>query len=170
MSGKTHRWQTLAGAALLFASMVCAPGAHADPNLPAPPGAPVPTVDQIVADLNRITDPNVPWQAKADVVEPGFTPEEGAKIDPDLARLAAHNYIPFTFIVTDIQPAPNDYAGATVSIPHRPRTPAGPIVLVKQGEQWKVTHDTAMTMLNAIWSNVHRGGGNPGASVAIFGW
>ncbi|MBS9533282.1 hypothetical protein KIH27_06715 [Mycobacterium sp. M1] len=145
-----------AGAAVLLSAVFGPVAAQAEPD---PPPAPTPTVDQVLADLARITDPAVGWQEKTDVVEPGFAPDEGAKIDDHLNRLNAHGYIPFTFVVTDIQPAPNDYAGSTVSIPHRPWTPPGPIVLVKQGEQWKVTHDTAMTMLNAIWGNVNGGGG-----------
>lgn len=129
--------------------------AEPDPPPPAPneaPAAPVPTVDQIVADLNRITAPDVPCQAKADVVDPGFSTDECQTIEDHLNRFNAHGYIPFTFIVTDVQPAPNDYAGATLSVT-RPWSPPGPIVLMRQGNQWKITHDTAMTALDALWYN-----------------
>lgn len=109
-------------------------------------------MEQIVTVLNRITDPSIACQDKTDVVDPGFSPSECPTIDDHLNRFSAHGYIPFPFIVTDIQSAPNDFAGATLSV-SRPWSPPGPIVLVKQGDQWKITHDTVMTALNALWYN-----------------
>lgn len=145
--------QSVAGVVLILGGLAGTPGVRADPAPPVSPDAPVPTAEQIVADLNRITDPTVRWQDKADVVEPGFAPDEGSRIDTELNRLNTQGFIPFAFIVTDIKSAPNDYAGATVAIPQRPRTPPCPIVLVRQGDRWQITHDTAMAMLTAIWNN-----------------
>jgi hypothetical protein len=60
--------------------------------------------------------------------------------------------------VTDIQPAPNNFAGATefTTGGFRQRSFARPIVLVDQGGHWLITHDTAMSALNAFWQNAVR--------------
>ncbi|WP_343709517.1 hypothetical protein [Mycobacterium sp.] len=55
----------------------------------------------------------------------------------------------------DIQPAPDNFAGATVAAPKNwpyPSVPPEPIVLVDQGGHWLVTHDAAMVFLNKMWS------------------
>lgn len=140
--------------------------AHADPgDPPVPPGAPVPTVEQVVAVLNTMTDPNTTFEQKSAVLEPPLPPDRGEKVDVRMHDLGDHGYYPFNWVVTDIQPAPADYAGATVSIPHHPWTPPGPVVLVLRDGQWKMTLDTAMTALNAIWANAtwtpNVGGGSP---------
>lgn len=136
-----------------------------DPGQPACTG-PVPTTDQVNAALTKMTDPNIP-QDKADVVTPAFSPDECQKIDYHLNRLNAGGLIPFNFVVTDVQQAPNDLAGATVSVT-RPWVRPGPIVLVNQGGHWKITHDTALTGLRAIVANTNYvpfNGGLAGSSI-----
>lgn len=151
-------------AALLLAASLTAPAtAHADcgnPDQPACTG-PVPTVDQVVAIMSELTDPNIPAANKTDIVTPGFAPEETETIDDHLNRLQEGGGcgpgLPTRFIVTDIQPALNDFAGATVSVPHgRRSTPPGPIVLVDTGGHWFITHGAALTALDAFWYNATR--------------
>ena len=61
------------------------------------------------------------------------------------------------FSVTDIQPAPNNFAGATVAVPYGYAfTPAGPMVLVDQGGHWLLTHHSAMGLMDTFWYNVNR--------------
>jgi hypothetical protein len=118
---------------------------------------PVPTVDQVVAIMAELTDPNKPAAEKTDIVTPGFSPEEAGTIDDHLHRLDARAVLPLNFVVTDIQPAPNNFAGATVAVPNGfHNTPPGPIVLAHQGGHWLITHDTAMTALDAFWYNANR--------------
>ena len=65
---------------------------------------------------------------------------------------------PCHFVVTDIQPAPNNFAGATVATAGNP-SPSSiprPIVLVNQGGHWLITHDTAMAELDALWQAAYR--------------
>jgi hypothetical protein len=148
----------VAAAMLLAASLtvVAAPGtAHADcgdPDQPACTG-PVPKVDQVVAVLAELTDPNKPAADKSDIVTPGFSPDEAGTIDDHLHRMDGHS-LPLNFVVTDIQPAPNNFAGATLATTGNSHqlTYARPIVLVDQGGHWLITHDTAMTEMNAFWS------------------
>jgi len=61
--------------------------------------------------------------------------------------------LPLPFHVTDIEPAPNNFAGATVSTGghYRQITNPHPIVLVDQGGHWLITHDTAMPEMDVIW-------------------
>jgi hypothetical protein len=140
------------------ATVVTAAPAYADdcgdPGQP-PCTGPVPTVDQVVAIMAELTDPNKPAADKTDIITPGFTPEEAGTIDDHLNRM--RNSLPLPFVVTDIQPAPNDFAGATVAVPigfHS--TSPGPVVLVEQHGHWLITHDTAMTALDAFWYNANR--------------
>ena len=155
---------TIAAAAALTVVPATAP-AYADCGEPGQPpcGGPVPTVDDVGAILAKLTDPNIPAANKGNIVTPGFAPDEAGTIDDHLNRLNASGYLPFNFVVTDIQPAPNNIAGATVAVPNGVRgTAPGPIVLADQGGRWLITHETAMTALNVFWYNatrhIHHGG------------
>ena len=133
----------IAAAALLLAASLAAPAtAHADD---------VPTVDQVVAIMTELTDPDVPAANKTNIVSPGFSPEEAGTIDDHLNQERTH--LPLDFVVTDIQPAPNNSASATVATAGSPKRSsyAAPIVLVDQGGHWLITHDTAMAELDAFW-------------------
>jgi hypothetical protein len=126
---------------------------------------PVPTVDQVVAIMAELTDPNRPAASKSDVVTPAFTSFEAGEIDDHLHRMdGAGGILPLPFVVSDIEPAPNSFAGATLATTgsmyqtSRPK----PIVLVNQNGHWLITHDTAMTAMNAFWINaLHRDSGGP---------
>jgi hypothetical protein len=149
--------KTVVSAMLLAASLMVVPAAaHADcgdPDQPACTG-PVPSVDQVGAVLDKLTDPDIPALNKTDIVTPGFSPDEAGTIDNHLTRMRTFGGIlPLPFVVTDIEPAPNNFAGATVTITgwYRQRTNPHPIVLVDQGGHWLITHDTAMTEMDVIW-------------------
>ena len=134
--------------------------AHAGCGEPGqdPCTGPVPTVDQVVAVLSELTDPNIPAADKGNVVTPGFSPEEAATIDDHLHRMQAVNILPLSFVVTDIESAPDRSAGATLATTgsfHQFTRP-GPIVLLDQNGHWLVTHDTAMTAMTAFWHNATR--------------
>jgi hypothetical protein len=107
---------TAVAAALIAAP---APAAYAECGDPdqTPCTGPVPTVDQVVAIMAELTDPNKPAADKTDIATPGFSPEEAGKIDDHLHRMDARvvPVLPLNFVITDIQPAPNNFAGATIS-------------------------------------------------------
>jgi hypothetical protein len=136
----------IAAAALLLAASPALPAtAHADD---------VPSVDQVMAILGELTDPNIPAGNKGDIVTPGFSPDEAGTIDDHLTRMKVFGGIlPLPFVVTNIQPAPDSLAGATVEITGNPwqRTNPHPVVLVDQGGHWMMTHDTAVAELDVIW-------------------
>jgi hypothetical protein len=143
-----------AAASLLAASLAVPATAYADCGDPGqdPCTGPVPTVDQVVAIMAELTDPDIPTANKTDIVTPGFSPDEAQKLDDRLHRMRGPA-LPEHFVVTDIQPAPNNFAGATVASVGNPRqsTYPRPIVLVDQGGHWMITHDTAMAKLEVLY-------------------
>jgi hypothetical protein len=148
--------KTAAAAMILAASLASPATAHADCGDPGQPSCtgPVPSTDEVVAVLAGLTDPNIPAANKTNIVTPGFAPEEAGTIDDHLNRMRTFGGIlPLPFVVTDIEPAPNNFAGATVTITgwYRQRTNPHPIVLVDQGGHWLITHDTAMPEMDVIW-------------------
>ncbi|MEB3068270.1 hypothetical protein [[Mycobacterium] vasticus] len=128
-----------------------------DPGQPACTG-PVPTVDEVVAIMDKLTDSDIPAATKSDIVTPGFTPEEAGTIDDHLNRMNADGLLPLNFVVTDIQPAPANLAGATVTSvgSFHQRSAHEPVVLADQDGHWLITHDTAMTVLDNFWYNANR--------------
>jgi hypothetical protein len=145
--------KTVAAAMMLAAALsgVAAPAAaHADA---------IPTADEVVAIMAELTDPGIPAANKGNIVTPGFSPDEAGAIDDHLNRMLAHGGIlPLGFVVSDIQPAPNSSAGATLATGGnaRERTYARPIVLVDQGGHWLITHDSATDELDAFWRAASR--------------
>lgn len=149
--------KSLLSAISLVAAVLTIPAtAHADCGDPGQPPCtgPVPTVDEVIADLAELTNPDIPAANKTNVVSPGFSPEEAGTIDDHLRRMNAVGWLPLPFDVTNIQPAPNNFAGATVAVPGS--TPAGPIVLVDQSGHWLLTHHSAISAMDAFWYNVNR--------------
>jgi hypothetical protein len=72
-------------AATLIAASLAAPAtAHADCGDPGqdPCTGPVPTVDQVVAIMAELTDPNRPAATKNDVITPGFTTKDDPAPSP----------------------------------------------------------------------------------------
>jgi hypothetical protein len=118
----------------------------------------VPSVDQVVAIMAELTDPGIPAANKGNIVTPGFAPDEAGTIDDHLNRTNAFGYLPYDFVVTDIESAPANQAGATVATTggYRHRTGPAPIVLVNQGGHWLITHDSAATELDVFWRVANR--------------
>jgi hypothetical protein len=144
-------------AAALIASPAKASASCGDPGQD-PCTGPVPTVDQVVAIFAELTDPDRAAASKTDIVTPGFSPDEAGTIDDRLNRSRGPQ-LPLHFAVTNIQPAPNNFAGATLATVGNPRqsTWGRPIVLVDQGGHWLLTHDSATTELYWFWQAAARG-------------
>ncbi|UVO13795.1 hypothetical protein NM962_06890 [Mycobacterium sp. SVM_VP21] len=119
---------------------------------------PVPTTDEVLAAMAELTDPNIPAANKTNVVTPGFSPDEAQTIDQRLRETQEAGLLPYVFKVTDIQPAPGNSAGATVTAEggFRDHSAPEPIVLSEQGGRWLITHDTAVTALDHFWHNANR--------------
>ncbi len=144
---------------ILAAALIASPAtAYADCGDPdqTPCTGPVPTVDQVVDLFQQLTDLDIPAANKGNIVTPGFTPDEAGTIDDHLYRMRAE--LPLNFVVTNIQPAPNNLAGVTVSTEGWPRQHSygRPIVLVDQGGHWMVTHDSAVAEMLVFWHTATR--------------
>ncbi|WP_052739939.1 hypothetical protein [Mycobacterium sp. UM_Kg27] len=119
---------------------------------------PVPTPDEVLAAMAELTNPDIPAANKGNIVTPGFSPEEAQTIDQRLRETQEAGLLPYHFVVTDIQPAQDNFAGATVTSVggfHEESAPE-PIVLSEQGGRWLITHDTAVTALEHFWHNANR--------------
>lgn len=152
--------KTVAAAIILAAALIASPATAladcGDPDQP-PCTRPVPNGDQVVGLMQQLTDPNIPAVNKGNIVTPGFSPDEAGTIDDHLRRMDGRT-LPTNFVVTNIQPAPNNFAGATletVGIPRQHSSPH-PIVLVDQGGHWLITHDSAVAEVDVIWRTAHR--------------
>ena len=151
--------KTAAAATILAASLVTPAVAHADCGDDGQPACtgPVPTVDEVVGIFQQLTDPNIAAVNKGNIVTPGFNPDEAGTIDDHLRRMDGRT-LPANFVVTNIQPAPDNFAGATmetVGIPRQHSSPH-PIVLVHQAGRWLITHDSAVSEVDVIWRTAHR--------------
>jgi hypothetical protein len=153
-------WTKLFVATTLAAALIASPAtAYADCGDPSqdPCSGLVPTVDQVMAVVNELIDSDIPAANKGNIVTPGFTPDEAQEIDDHLHDMDARRYPPMNIVISNIQPAPNNSAGATLSARNGFKTtPPGPIVLVDQNGRWLITHDTAKTLLDALWNNSWR--------------
>jgi hypothetical protein len=150
----------LSVATAMAAALIVSPAtAYADCGDPGqdPCTGPVPTVEQVVDIMKQLTDPNIPAVNKGNVITPPFTAEEAATLDHQL-QVIDGPALPLPFIVTNIQPAPNNFAGATVETGGNRYQHTWPrsIVLVEEDGRWKITHDTAMPELHAFWLNGSR--------------
>jgi hypothetical protein len=105
--------------------------------------------------MAKLTDPGIPAVNKGDIVTPGFSPDEAGSIDDHLNQTNAKGLLPYNFVVTDIQPASANLAGATVTVTgsYHQRSAPEPIGLADQGGHWLITHDSAMTALENFWHN-----------------
>jgi hypothetical protein len=142
-----------------MATLIAAPAtAHADCGQDGQPACtgPVPTDDQVAGLLSELFDPNKPNEDKNDVVTPDFSPENIGFLDKYEGELNVHAHFPYDFIVTDIQPAPNNFAGATVAAHANGRfttTKPYPIVLVNQSGRWVLTRKSAINIVEVVWSH-----------------
>jgi len=153
-------WTKLSIATTVVAALIASPAtAYADCGDPGqdPCTGPVPTVDDVVGLFDGLTDPDIPAANKTNIVTPGFSPDEAGTIDDHLNRMR-RPALPLHFVVTDIQPAPNNLAGATLETVGAPRQNSygRPIVLVDQGGRWLITHDSAMAEMNVFWHTANR--------------
>jgi hypothetical protein len=120
----------------------------------APAGVDLPTAYQITSVLNTLQDPSVPFASKGYLVEGGI-PFPASIADHELQKAAAKGSVPLTFNITNIVPAGPGAASAniTASGPHLAPTSEN-LTFVNQGG-WKLSHDSAMTLIQSMRSSGH---------------
>ena len=99
-------------ASVLMAMLIAAPAtAHADCGQDGQPACtgPVPSVDDVMAIMGELTDPNIPAANKGDIVTPPFDDRQARGVDAILNYCRTWGMLPVPFIVTDIRSAPEQY-------------------------------------------------------------
>jgi hypothetical protein len=121
---------------------------------PVVPGADVPTPDQLATVLNMLQDPSVSFANKGYLIEGGI-PVPASLADHELQKAAAKGSLPLTFNFTSITPAAPGVAAATLTAtgPHLAPTYEN-LMFVNQGG-WKLSHDSAMTLIQSVRSSGH---------------
>lgn len=124
------------------------------PRDPVVPGADVPTPDQLATVLNTLQDPSVSFANKGYLIEGGI-PVPASLADHELQKAAAKGSLPLTFNFTSITPAGPGVAAATLTAtgPHLAPTYEN-LTFVDQGG-WKLSHDSAMTLIQSVRSSGH---------------
>ena len=122
------------------------------PQDPVVAGVDVPTPDQLSSILNTLQDPSVPFASKGYLIEGGI-PVPASLADHELQKAAAKGSLPLTFNFTSITPAGPGSAAATLTAtgPHLAPTYEN-LTFVNQGG-WKLSHDSAMTLISAVRSH-----------------
>ncbi|MGB8388624.1 hypothetical protein [Mycobacterium sp.] len=116
-----------------------------------PPGANVPTPDQLTGLLNSLADPSVPFANKSNLVEGGISGTEAHVADHQLKKAAKDGDLPLAFNVTNVQPgtAPGSAtAVVAVSGPRLPNPVTQNVTFVNQGG-WVLSRASAMELLQA---------------------
>ena len=121
---------------------------------PVVPGADVPTPDQLATVLNTLQDPSVSFASKGYLIEGGI-PVPPSLADHELQKAAAKGSLPLTFNFTSITPSGPGVAAAalTATGPHLAPTYEN-LTFVDQGG-WKLSHDSAMTLIQSVRSSGH---------------
>jgi hypothetical protein len=119
--------------------------------LPQDPAVDLPTPDQLVTVLNTLQDPSVSFASKGYLVEGGIPVPVGIA-DHELQKAASKGSLPLTFNISNIVPAGPGAATATITA-SGPRLAPTPeyLTFVDQGG-WKLSHDSAMTLISAVRS------------------
>ena len=123
-----------------------------DPPAPAPAGVDLPTAYQLTTVLNTLQDPSVSFASKGYLIE-GGVPVPATLADHELQKAAAKGSLPLTFNISNIAPAGPGAATATITAtgPHLAPTPEY-LKFVDQGG-WKLSHDSAMTLIQSVRSS-----------------
>src|ERR1700744_6215189 len=129
-------------------------GAPLPQDPPAPVGVDLPTLNQLTPVLNTLQDPSVSFASKGYLIEGGI-PVPASLADHELQKAAAKGSLPLTFHFTSITPAGPGTAAATLTAtgPHLAPTYEN-LTFVDQGG-WKLSHDSAMTLIQSVRSSGH---------------
>jgi hypothetical protein len=112
----------------------------------------LPSADQLVTVLNTLQDPSVSFASKGYLVEGGIPVPVGLA-DHELQKAASKGSLPLMFNISNIVPSGPGAATATITAsgPHLAPTPEY-LRFVDQGG-WKLSHDSAMTLISAVRSH-----------------
>lgn len=115
-----------------------------------PPGANVPTADQLTGLLNSLADPGVSYTTKTGLVEGGISSGEGHMFDHELRKAYRDGEFPLSFNVANIQPSGPNAATADVAVsgPKLPAPITKNLTFINQGG-WALSQDSATQLVQA---------------------
>jgi hypothetical protein len=115
-----------------------------------PPGANVPTPDQLTGLLNSLADPGVSYTTKTGLVQGGIDSGEGHLFDHELRKAFRDGDFPLSFNVSNIQPSGPTAVTADVAVsgPKLPAPVTRNLTFVNQGD-WTLSQDSAAQLLQA---------------------
>jgi hypothetical protein len=119
---------------------------------PGAPGVDVPTADQLLAVLNSLQDPSVPFASKSNLVEGGVGGVEGHIADKELQKAAAKGDLPLTFNIANIQPSGPAAASANVTATGPRLAPTTENLTFGDQGGWKLSRASAMTLIESVQS------------------
>jgi hypothetical protein len=124
------------------------------PQDPPPPGANVPTPDQLTGLLNSLSDPGVSYTTKTGLVQGGIDPGHGHLFDHELRKAFRDGEFPLSFNVSNIQPSGPNAATADVAVsgPKLPAPVTRNLTFISQGG-WALSQDSASQLLEAATSH-----------------
>jgi len=120
--------------------------------LPLAPGVDLPTPDQLVTVLNTLQDPSVSFASKGYLVEGGIPVPIGIA-DHELQKAASKGSLPLTFNISNIVPAGPGAATATITASGPRLAPTPEYLTFVDQDGWKLSHDSAMTLISAVRSH-----------------
>ena len=120
-----------------------------DIPLPLQPAADVPSTDQLMAVLNGLANPNVPFRSKDGLVEGGVGIVEGKAADKVMAGAAQDGTLPNSFVIDGIAPARPGLATATVTASGPALAPTTQTVTFVNQGGWRLSRASATSLLQA---------------------
>jgi hypothetical protein len=119
-----------------------------------PPGANVPSPEQLTSLLNTLSDPGVSYTTKTGLVQGGIDSGEGHLFDHELRKAYRDGEFPLSFNVTNIQPSGPTAVTADVAVsgPKLPAPVTRNLTFVNQGG-WALSQDSAAQLLQAATSH-----------------
>lgn len=120
------------------------------PVEPAPTTT-LPTADQLSQLLISLTDAGVSYKQKDPMVQGGIAPDDGHALDHELRKAYRNGELPYTFDVTNIQPAGPNLAAADVAIggPKIANPVTRSVVFAYQGD-WVLSHGSAVELVQLL--------------------
>ncbi|MGH3960341.1 hypothetical protein [Mycobacterium sp.] len=115
--------------------------------LPLAPSADVPSSDQLLAVLNGLGNPNVPFANKSNLVEGGISPVEARLADVRMRQAVASGETPLRVSVANIHPTGANAASADVTVSGPKLAPTTRSVTFVNHGGWKITHASAISLL-----------------------
>lgn len=111
--------------------------------------ADAPTLDQVMAVLNGLGNPSIPFRSKAGLIEGGVGIVEGRTADRLVANAVQEGYFPLSFSVANITPVAPGAATAVVTATGPALAPVTQTVTFVNAGGWKLSRASGLALLQS---------------------